>query len=132
MYTENRARSVSVTMRMCSLSDRAFSKLNFLFHLISKTNLVTLRKCNLHLQYYRIDSSFSIRLDKINLNVCDEYKTERETRRSSRAPWARSNLRAKRPWCDENVSAKRAVFLSTIWLNQIDILVDLTKFFSIC
>ena len=30
---------------------RASSKLNFLFHLKSKTNLVTLRKCNSHLQY---------------------------------------------------------------------------------
>ena len=31
------------------------SKLNFLFHSKSKKNLVTLRKCNSHLQYYKID-----------------------------------------------------------------------------
>ena len=47
MYTENRARS----KRECHdenvflKADRALSKLNFLFHLNSKTNLVTLRKC---------------------------------------------------------------------------------------
>ena len=33
------------------MADRALSKFNFLFHLKSKTNLVTLRKCNSHLQY---------------------------------------------------------------------------------
>ena len=32
-------------------ADRALCKLNFLFHLESKTNLVTLRKCDSHLQY---------------------------------------------------------------------------------
>ena len=63
-------------------ADRALSKLNFHFYLKSKTNLLTLRKCNSHLQYYKIDSSFSIKLQKINLNVCEEYKI------------ARSNLRA--------------------------------------
>ena len=34
--------------------NRAFSKLNFLIHLKSKTNLVTLIKLNSHLQYYDI------------------------------------------------------------------------------
>ena len=55
--------------------DKALSKLNFLFHLKSKTKLVTLRKCNLHLQYYKIDLSFNIKLQEINLNVCEECKT---------------------------------------------------------
>ena len=64
MYTENRA-------------DRALSKLNFLFHLKSKTNLVTLRKCNSHPQYYKLDFCFSIKLQEINLNLCEEYKTAR-------------------------------------------------------
>ena len=36
-------------------ADRAISKFNLIFHLKSKTNLVTLRKCNSHLQYYKID-----------------------------------------------------------------------------
>ena len=57
-------------------ADRASSKLNFLFHLKSKTNLVTLKKFNLHLKYYKLDSSFSIKLQEINLNVCEEHKTE--------------------------------------------------------
>ena len=30
-------------------ADRALSELNFLFHLKSKTNLVTLRKCVIHI-----------------------------------------------------------------------------------
>ena len=66
-------------------ADRALSKLNFLFYSNSKTNLVTLRKCNSHLQYYKIDLSFNIKKQEINLNLCDEYKTERETRRWNRA-----------------------------------------------
>ena len=33
-------------------ADRALSKLNFCFHLKSKTNLVTLRKLSTHLKYY--------------------------------------------------------------------------------
>ena len=53
MYTENRA-------------DRALSKLNFYFHLKSRENLITLRKCNSHLQYYKTDLSFSIKLQEIN------------------------------------------------------------------
>ena len=57
-------------------ADRALSKLNFLFHLKSKTNLVTLKKCNSHLQYYKVDLSFIIKIQEINLNVCKEYKTE--------------------------------------------------------
>ena len=75
--------------------NRTLSKLNFLFYLKSKTNLVTLRKCNSLLQYYKIDLSFSIKLQEINLNVCEEYKTEREVQQSNRVPLARSNLRAK-------------------------------------
>ena len=51
---------------------RALRKLNFFFHLKSKTNLVTWRKCNSHLQYYKLDLSFSVKLQEINLNVCDE------------------------------------------------------------
>ena len=59
-------------------ADRALSKLNFLFHFKSKTNLVTLRKFHSDLQYYKIDLGFSIKLQEINLNVCEEYKTKRE------------------------------------------------------
>ena len=93
-------------------ADRASSKLNFLFHLKSKTNLVALRKCNSHLQYYKIDLSFSINLQEINWNECEECKTKREARQSNRARWARSNLRVKRATREENVCAKRADFFN--------------------
>ena len=59
-------------------ADRALSKLNFLFHLKSNTNLVTLRKCNSHIQYYKSGLSFSIKLQEIKLYQCEEYKIERE------------------------------------------------------
>ena len=68
MYTENRTRCASVMMRM-----RSLSKFNFLSYLKSKKNLVTLRKCNSHLQYHKIDLSFSIKLQEINLPVCEDY-----------------------------------------------------------
>ena len=45
--------------------DSALSKWNFLFHLKSKRNLVTLVKRNSHVQHYKIDLSFSIKLEKI-------------------------------------------------------------------
>ena len=63
------------------------SKLNFLLHFKSKTKSVTSKKCNSHLQYYNIDLNFSIKLQEINLNVCEEYKTEREARRSNCTPY---------------------------------------------
>ena len=52
------------------------------FHLKSRTKLVILRICNSNLQYYKIDLSFSIKLQEINLYeyVCEEYMTEREAR----------------------------------------------------
>ena len=50
MYTENRARSARVSMRMCSLKLME-SELNFLFHLHSKTNLVTEKMCNLSINF---------------------------------------------------------------------------------
>ena len=59
MYTENRAQN---NENVFLKADRALSKFNFLSHLKSKTNLVTLRKCNLHLQYYKIELSFSVEL----------------------------------------------------------------------
>ena len=40
-----------------------------------RLSLVTLRKCNSHLQYYKIDLSFNIKLQEIKLNLCEEYKT---------------------------------------------------------
>ena len=40
----------------------------------SKTNLVTFRKCNSHLQYYKIDLSFSI-LQKNKLETLSQHKT---------------------------------------------------------
>ena len=58
-------------------ADRALSKLNFLFHLKSNTYLVTLSKCNSHLQYYKINMSFSIKFQKIKLYVCEEYNITR-------------------------------------------------------
>ena len=64
------------------------------------------------------------------MNVCEKHKnereargperTEREARRSNRAPQARSNLRAKgaaRKARDENVPAKRADFFHFIRLK---------------
>ena len=67
-------------------ADGALSKFNLLIHLKSKTNLVTLRKCNSHLQYYKIDLSFIIKLPEINLHVSEGHKTEREiqTERSAK------------------------------------------------
>ena len=50
-----------------------------------------MRKCTSHLQYYKIDSNFSIKLQEINLNVCEEYEIGSEAR-------------------DENVPAKWADF----------------------
>ena len=50
-------------------TDKALNRLNFLFNLKPKTNLVTLKKRNSHLQYYKIDLSFSINLQKIKLYV---------------------------------------------------------------
>ena len=47
------------------------------------------------------------------LNVCEEYKTEREVRPFNRVPWARSNLQgmqAEREACDENIPASRAYY----------------------
>ena len=41
-----------------------------------------MRKCNLHLQYYKIDLSYSIKLQEINLNICQEYKTELDLARN--------------------------------------------------
>ena len=70
--------------------DRALSKMNFLSHLKSKTNLVTLIECNLHLQYCKIDFSFGIEFQQLKLNVCVEFKTE----------------------CDETLSAKRSDYTS--------------------
>ena len=58
-------------------ADRALSKLNCLFNLKSETNLITLRKFNSYLEYNEIDSSFSIKLQEMNLNVCEKYKTEK-------------------------------------------------------
>ena len=61
-------------------ADRALSKLYFSFHLKSKRNLVTLEKFNSDLQYYKIELSFSIKLQEINLNVGVEHETKREVR----------------------------------------------------
>ena len=102
------------------------SKFNFLLHLKSKTNLVTLRKCNSHLQYHKNDSSSRIKLQEINLHVCKEYKSEREARDPNRTGRGarRSNIseheaqRSNRApkialeACDENVPEKRADFFN--------------------
>ena len=79
---------------------RKTDSIHFTFHLKPKTNLLTLRKCYLYLQYYKIDLSFSIKLQELNLNLCKEYKTEREAR-------------------DEKVSAKQTYFLNFIAENII-------------
>ena len=81
MYADNRAQSAIVMMR---IYDKAFSKLNFLFHLKTKTNLVTLRKCISHLQYNKIDLSFSIKLQEKNLHVNEEYKSKCKARDPNR------------------------------------------------
>ena len=106
-------------------ADTALIKLSFLFHLKSKTNWINLRKCNSHPQFYKIDLSFSIKLQEINLYVCEEHKTEREARDPNRMEREerRSNIsgrKARRSNCepqtrsseawDENVSAKQADF----------------------
>ena len=62
-------------------ADRTLSKLNFVFYLKSKTNSISLRKCNLHLQYYKIDLSLSIKSQEITLNLSEECKTELKARR---------------------------------------------------
>ena len=45
--------------------------------LFMKNNLfsfkLTLRKCNSHLQYYKIDFSYIVKLQNTTLNVCKEY-----------------------------------------------------------
>ena len=40
-----------------------------------------MRKLNSHLQYNKIDLSFSIKLQELNLNVCEKYRIEREARK---------------------------------------------------
>ena len=52
--------------------------MNFLFHLKSKTNLVTLRKCNSHLQYYKIDLSkyFTFSSYEKVLVLCEKWLTK--------------------------------------------------------
>ena len=108
--------------------------MNFLSHVKSKTNLVTLRICNSHLQYYKSDLSFSIKLQGINLNICKEYKTEREARgpnRSERDDWITSPKCIQicewnaRKWCaafyilimDEKVLVLCEKWLSIFSLN---------------
>ena len=49
-------------------ADRALIKLNFFFHLKSKTNSVTLKKCNSHGKYYEIDLNLGNKLQVINVN----------------------------------------------------------------
>ena len=72
----------NVYRKSSACHDENHKKIDFLFHLKSKTNLVTLRKCYSHLKYYKIDLNFSMKLQEINLYVCEEYKTEREARHS--------------------------------------------------
>ena len=54
--------------------------LRIIFYENQKQNLVTLGKCNLHLQYYKIDLSLSIKSQEINLNACEEHKIARAAR----------------------------------------------------
>ena len=65
-----------------SISERYFHLRQY--YLKSKTSLVTLRKCNSHLQYYNIFLSFSIKLQEINSNVCNEYTYYMKCRKSVR------------------------------------------------
>ena len=55
-------------------ADKALSDLNFLFHSKSKTNLITLIKLRSHLQYYKIDSSISMKLQEIMYVVVQTLK----------------------------------------------------------
>ena len=50
-------------------ADKALNKQNFLFYLKSKTNFVTFRKCNPNSQYFKIDLSFSIKLQNTNNTI---------------------------------------------------------------
>ena len=79
--------------------------MNFIFHLKSKTDLVTFTKYNSHLQYNKNNLIFSINLQKINLNLCEEYKTQREAQRSHHA------LKCAN---DDNMPAKRTNVLLRI------------------
>ena len=88
VYRESSAKRECHDENVFLKANRTLSKLNFLFHLKLKTYWVRLRKCNWHLQYYEIDLSFSIKLQEIKLNVCEEYKTEREARGSNNGAWS--------------------------------------------
>ena len=48
-------------------ADIALSKLNFLFHSKLKTKLLTMRECNSHFQYNKIDLRFGIKLQEQKL-----------------------------------------------------------------
>ena len=52
--------------------------MNSFFICNKKKKLVSLWKCSSHLQYYKIDLNVSIKSQEIHLNVCEEFKTERE------------------------------------------------------
>ena len=69
----------------------ALVKLNFLFHLKSKINLVTLRKFNSHLQYYKIDLSFSIKLQEINKQE-SKIKRIKIMKRKNTKSWNYENI----------------------------------------
>ena len=60
--------------------DRASSKMKLVFSFEIKKKLVTFRKCNSHLQYYKINLIINIKLQEINFNVCEEYKIESDDR----------------------------------------------------
>ena len=46
-------------MKLFLKADRALSKSNFLLHIKSKTNLVTLIKCDSYLQYFKTEHIFT-------------------------------------------------------------------------
>ena len=56
-------------------ADRALSKLNFHFYL-KLPNLVTLWKCNSHLQYYKIDFSV-VQFDQNTVKIQNKQINER-------------------------------------------------------
>ena len=93
-------------------ADKALSKLNFPFHSKSIPNFLTLRKCNSHLQYYKIDLNFSIKLQESNLNVYKD-RTERQNRTECVVQIFRSakHNRIARPRHAQFCEKSRQVFL---------------------
>ena len=91
-------------------ADKALGTFIFLLNPKLKRNLIILWKCNSHLQYYKINLSFSIKLQEINLYLCEKYKSQREARDPNRTECEarRSNI-SKRKARRSNISERGAL-----------------------